>query len=95
MSITEKEGFAVLEAMRRLDYFMLCIKVWIYTDHANLAYMYDPYEHNPGMYRHTANRLMRRALKLCNFLYLIEFIPGLKNVWADILARWAVKTDTK
>ena len=32
------------------------------------------------------------AIKLSAFRYFIEHLPGEKNVWADILIRWAVTT---
>lgn len=88
-SVPEKEGFAVVEAMCRLDYLIAGRSVSIFTDHANLVYIYDPYGSNPGIARHTANKLMRWALKLGEFRYTIEFLPGEKNVWADMLTRWA------
>ncbi len=67
-------------------------KVTIYTDHANLVYLYDPYGRNPGIARHTASKLMRLALKLSAFLYVIDHLPGESNVWADILTRWEVSS---
>lgn len=90
-SMPEKEGFAIVEAMCRLDYLTCGRCVSIFTDHANLIYMYDPYGRNPGMSRHTASKLMRWALKLSAFRYVVEHIPGERNVWADMLTRWAVR----
>ncbi len=93
-SVPEKEGFAVIEAMCRLDYLVSGHKVTIFTDHANLVYLYDPYGRNPGIVRHTASKLMRWAIKLSAFRYVIEHLPGESNVWADILTRWAVAPKT-
>lgn len=31
------------------------------------------------------------SLKLSAFHYIIEHVPGEKNVWADMLSRWAVE----
>ena len=89
-SVPEKEGFAIVEAMCRVDYLIMGREVSIYTDHANLVRLYDPYGLNPGVPRHTASKLMRWAIKLSAFRYIIEHLPGEKNVWADMLTRWAV-----
>ena len=37
------------------------------------------------MTRHTASKLMRWALKLSAFHYVVEHLPGERNVWADML----------
>jgi len=93
-STPEKEGFAIVEAMCRLDYLVTGHTVSIFTDHANLVYMYDPYGRNPGMSRQTATKLMRWAIKLSAFRYIVEHLPGERNVWADMLTRWAVQPRT-
>ena len=94
-SVPEKEGYAIVEAMCRLDFLVLGREVTIlnivnFTDHANLVYLYDPYGHNSGIARHTASKLMRWAIKLSAFRYVVEHLPGELNVWADMLTRWAV-----
>ena len=90
-SVPEKEGFAIVEAMCRLDYLITGRTVSIFTDHANLVYLFDPYGKNPGISRHTASKLMRWAIKLSAFRYVIEHMPGERNVWTDNLTRWAVE----
>lgn len=89
-SVPEKEGFAVVEAMTKMDFLTYGREVTIFTDHANLVYIYDPFGKNPGIARHTACKLMRWALKLSGFRYVIEHVSGDSNVWADMLTRWAV-----
>ena len=89
-SIPEKEVFAILEAMCRLDYLVMGHEVTIFTDHANLVYLYGPYGLNPGISRHTASKLMRWALKLSAFRYIVEHLPGERKAWDDMLTRWAV-----
>lgn len=80
-----KEGFAIVESMCRLDYIICSRTVSIFTDHANLVYIFDPYGRNTGIARHTASNLMRCALKMRAFRYIIEHVAGECNVWADIL----------
>lgn len=75
-SVPEKEGYAIVEAMCRMDYLTAVSETSIYTDHANLIYIYDPYGQHPGVARHTANKLMRWSLKLSAFRYIIEHVPG-------------------
>ena len=91
-SVPEKEGFAIVESMTRLDHIVMGRQVNIFTDHANLVYLYDPHGKNPGMPRHTATKLMRWALKLSAYRYVVEHLAGERNVWADMLTRWAVRT---
>ena len=69
--VPEKEGYAVVEAMSKLDYIVMGREVNIFTEHANLVYLYDPYGRNPGVSRHTASKLMRWSLKLNAFRYVI------------------------
>lgn len=91
-SVPEKEGFAIIEAMTKMDYIVAGREVAIFTDHSNLVYMYDPFGRNPGMPKHTASKLMRWALKMNEFRYVIHHLPGIRNVWADLLTRWAVQS---
>ena len=90
-SIAEKEGFAIIESMTRLDFITAACTTSIYTDQANLVYIFDPLGMNPGIAKHTASKLTRWALKLNEFRFIIEHISGDQNVWADMLTRWAVQ----
>jgi len=94
-SIVEKEAFSIVESMTKLEYLIAGKEVSLFTDHANLIYIFDPVGQNPGIARHTANKLMRWALKLSGYRYVIEHLAGERNVWADILTRWAVKPNTR
>lgn len=88
-SIVEKEAYAVVASMEQFHYMTAGGTVHMFTDHANLTYIFDPYGRNPGINRQVANKLMRWALKLCGHNYAIEFLSGERNVWADLLTRWA------
>ena len=91
-SIVEKEAFAVVESMIRLEYLTSMKEVYVFTDHSNLLYIFDPYGRNPGISKQAANKLIRWALKLSAYRYVIEYVEGTRNVWADMLTRWAVKS---
>jgi len=88
-SIVEKEAFSVVTSMEQFYYMTGGGTVHIWTDHANLTYIFDPFGRNPGINRQVANKLLRWALKLCGHRYVIEFLSGSRNVWADLLTRWA------
>ena len=60
-SIVEKEAFAVVESMTKLDYLTAATEVSLFTDHANLTDMFDPFGRKPGVGKTTANKLIRRA----------------------------------
>ena len=81
--------------MCRLDYLILGREVTIFTDHANIVYLYDPYGRNTGIPKHTASKLTRWAIKLSAFRCVAEHLPREHNVWADMLTRWAVRPKRK
>ena len=91
-SVPEKEGYAIVEAMDRLNYLVSGRTVSMYTDHANLLYILDPFGARPSIPRHTASKLTRWAIKLSMYRFEIEHAPGDRNVWAYLLTRCAVQT---
>ena len=89
-SIYEKEGFAIYQTFDKLDYlFQDDQPVHVFTDHRNLLYVFAPMALEPTTKRHVACKVQRWAIFLSRFNYLIEHIDGSKNVFADILTRWA------
>lgn len=79
-SIVEKEAFAVVNSMTQLDFHTASGTVHLFTDHSNLTYTFDPYGSNPRINKQVANKLIRWALKLRAYRYIIEFHPGARNV---------------
>jgi len=51
--------------------------------------MLSPTRFNSNVARHVVHKVQRWALRLAEFNFTIEHIPGNCNVWADILTRWA------
>lgn len=84
-----------VESICRLASLVMGREVAIFTDHANLVYLHDPYCRNSGILRHTACKLMRWVIKLSAFCYAIEHLPVERNVWADTLNRWALNSKRK
>ena len=79
-SVPKKEGFAIVEAMTKLDYLTMGRLVYISTYHANLLQLYDPEHSRYHIPRYAMNKMMKWATKLSAFNYFIEHIPGENNV---------------
>lgn len=85
-SIPEKEAFAIVESVERLDFILIRTKAfYIMTDHRNLEFIFASNSHLKTATRH---KISRWALALTCFRYEIKHIDGEKNVWADLLSRW-------
>ncbi len=85
----EQEAFAIVESVTRLDYVLLRPEgFFLFTDHKNLIYIFDPVGSNPKIAKHVANKVERWAMKLAAFRYAIVHISGEDNHWADLLSRW-------
>lgn len=66
------------------------LKVHIFTYHANLLTMYyDPAAYADALRKYAMNKLMRFALRLSAYHYLVEHISGEANLRADMISRWA------
>lgn len=88
-SIPEKEAFAIVESVERLDYMLIRIKpFYILTDHRNHKFIFDSNTHLKQATRH---KISRWALSLSSFNYNILFIEGNNNLWADLLSCWGQK----
>ncbi len=88
-STIEKEAFAIIESIERLGQVLIRPGGFrIFTDHMNLVYIY-------GLYRTQKINVMCRydrwAVKMIQYRYTIEHVPGERNLWADLLSRWGVK----
>lgn len=90
-NIAEKEGFAIVESITRRDYTTSTSCTSIFTNHANLVYIFDPAGTNPGIRKHTASKLTRWKQKINDFRLIIEHIEGEKHVRSDMLTPSAVQ----
>ncbi|GMF37353.1 unnamed protein product [Phytophthora fragariaefolia] len=89
-SVIEKEGYPIVRACSELDYLLIRDKGFeMFTDHRNLVYIFAP---GTEIKKHVRGNLLRWSLKLNEFKYEIEHIPGDENVWADMFSRSADKT---
>lgn len=89
-STVEKEAFAVVEAMSKMEHISSAQEVHILTDHAILIYIFDPFGNIPAVSRHVAHKLMRWEIKLSADRYVIDHISVEKDVWDDRMSLLAV-----
>jgi hypothetical protein len=59
----------------------------LFSNHRNPIYIFDPRGFNPGLGQNSEARLLRWALKLSSYHYVIEYVADSDNVWADLLSR--------
>lgn len=90
-SVPKKKRFGIVEAICYLDYLISGHFVSVFTGHAKLVYLYDPYGRILGIARQTERNLTRWAINLSKLRYDIYHVTGELNMWADMLTRWAVK----
>jgi RNase H-like domain found in reverse transcriptase len=88
--IIEKEAFAIIASCDRLDWLLQRSDgFFLFTDHHNLLYVFNPNGHPGSQSAHSAAKLIRWALRLSSYRYAIEHVPGEDNVWSDMFTRWA------
>ena len=79
--IYDKELLAIVKAMTKWRQYLLDVseifKVWM--DHENLKYFWKPHKLN--------GRQARWYLKLQDYDFILQHIPGKTNTKADILSR--------
>ena len=91
-SIVEKEGFAVVDALQKLDYLLMNDRPFkLFVDHKNLIQIFSPTE----VSKPVAQKLQRWALQIQKFNYEIIHIRGEDNVWSDLMTRWGAAPETK
>jgi len=86
--IYDKELLAIVEALDKWRQYLLDTveKFEVWTDHENLKYFREPHKLN--------GRQARWYLKLQDYDFTLQHIPGKTNTKADILSR-REKVDTK
>lgn len=91
----EQESYAIVASVIRLAHILVaCEDFSLFTDHKNILYMMSPTRFNANVARHIVHKVQRWALRLSEFNFTIEHIPGEQNLWADFLTRWAAPDNT-
>ncbi|CAG2226133.1 unnamed protein product [Mytilus edulis] len=83
-SVLEKEGLAVIFALKKFHQYLFDRKFIIYTDHKPLIGLFNENKCIPPM---AAARIQRWALTLSAYEYKIVYKEGKKNSNADALSR--------
>ena len=81
-STVERECLGIVRGVRKFEVYLYGQKFTLETDQASLQYLRKA--------KHDNSRLMRWALFLQNFTFVVRAIPGKENVVADYLSRFAV-----
>ncbi|POM77826.1 Hypothetical protein PHPALM_4727 [Phytophthora palmivora] len=88
-SVIEKESYPIVRACEKLEYLLSRPQGFrLYCDHRNIIFLFSP---NKELKRHVRGKLLRWSTKLLEYLYSIEHIEGIHNVWADLISRWGGK----
>lgn len=77
--VIEKEAFAILYAVQKLDYYLSGAVFTIKTDHQPLKYLLEAEWMN--------KKIQQWALKLSGYNCKIEYLAGRDNTCADLLSR--------
>jgi hypothetical protein len=92
-AIPDKEGYSIKESCARFAHFLVREGgFFLFTDHRNLKFIFNPCGVVSQVSKPQADRLERWAVFMRAFEYVIEHIPGDANIWADMLSRWAAGT---
>jgi len=83
---TQKEGLAIIWAVKRFHKYIFGRKFNIISDHEALKFIYNP---ERSLHRNTAAMVQRWAITLSAYNYTIEFRKGVKIPQADFLSRHA------
>merc|ERR1712240_189038 len=76
--IIEKEALAIVFAVGHFSKYLLLKPFTLQTDHKPLTFLKNN--------KTTNNRLMRWALALQRYSFVVEAIPGSENIISDILS---------
>ena len=80
----EKEGLAIIYAIKKFHRFIYGRSFVLQTDHKPLPAIFGAKKAIPS---HTANRLQRWSIILLNYTFKIEYISPKKIAHADCLSR--------
>ena len=80
----EKEGLALVYAVKKFHQFLYGNKFYLFTDHKPLLGLFSETASLPAR---SASRVLRWAVMLSGYNYELKYRPGLQNGNADMLSR--------
>jgi transposase InsO family protein len=85
-STFEQEGFAIYKALEKFEYLLRDAQFTIRTDHRNLLFMNEK----------ASNKVLRWKNAIQQYNFVVEHIPGVDNIVADLYSRLnSLHTDTE
>ncbi len=70
-------SYAIVASVTRLSHILAaCGEFSLFTDHKNILYMLSPTRFNANVARHMVHKTQRWALRLAEFNFTVEHIPG-------------------
>jgi hypothetical protein len=96
-STIEKESFPIIKALQEFRYMLSNSKGFrLYTDHANLVNLFRPDNLSPPLSGAALDKVYRWLYTLSHFRIIsMQHLPGVRNIWADLLSRWGHPTYRK
>lgn len=90
LSVIEREALACVWSLEHFRQFIWGSRVTLYTDHKPLTKVFT----TKGLYN-ASPRLARLSVRLFDYMYDIQYVPGVRNVIANFLSRMPVSTMDK
>ena len=78
-SMTEREAYAIKWVISKFDYFLRNRPFIIFTDHRLLTYLDKRIFNNA--------KIQRWQEEISDYKFILEFVEGELNIWADMLSR--------
>ncbi|XP_055869763.1 uncharacterized protein LOC129923337 [Biomphalaria glabrata] len=82
-SAVEKEAYAIVEALRKWQHYLISRPFTLVTDQRSVSFMFD--QQNKGKIKN--EKIQRWRLELSCFQYDVVYRPGKQNVAADTFSR--------
>ncbi len=88
-STYEKEGFAIYQVFRKMDYLLMVEgNIQVHTDHTNFIFVFNPQSIDRSLGRYDVKKVRRWAMYLSMYQYSITHISGVESFMSDIMTRW-------
>lgn len=90
----EKDSYVFVTFVAWMAHILVvCPKFSLLTDHKNILYMIDPSYFQANVAWHIVHEVQWWVPRLSEFNITVKHTPGKRNVWADMLTRWAASSN--
>lgn len=78
----QKEPHAIVSSVVRLDHILVSYtEFYVFTDHRTMLYMLSHSSFNANIALHDVHKEHRWSIRLAEFKFVVEHVPGENNVW--------------